>query len=163
MAYMAYNANPANTFMILNGEFMADLTRYVDMLVETNSKSVVTGYRVRSVNQNSDFDFNFVIPNDFVSLNSFLLVGWPTVVGLANATFDLTSNYGRIAEPLSNHSESLTTPPYDLSNPGIKLGINIAPVFTQLLAGDSFGLNVLLNSVGTTMEFEYIHLSYQIG
>lgn len=160
---MIMNSNPSHTYLILHGTFMADLTRYVYYPAETNV-SGIGSYRVDVLQANSDTNFNFVIPDDFVSLNSLSLIGWAqTGAGGNNKNVDLTSTYGRIGENVLIHSETNTVGLYTFGPDYTKFALNLASVFTQITAGDICGVNVKHNSVGGNVSYVVIKLSYQVG
>ncbi|NJR73227.1 MAG: hypothetical protein HC773_05145 [Scytonema sp. CRU_2_7] len=81
--------------------------------------------------------------------------------GATNATadIDLDSNYGAIGQSPTTHVESNSVLTYNITA-GIKFGINIATVLTNLGAGDTGGVLVTHNGIGGTSEYEGILIRY---
>lgn len=130
--------------------------KYVYIPCEPNSN--FNNQRTRALGSSANYRFNFAVPNDFVSLVSAVLIMTP---GATNATadIDLDSNYGAIGQSPTTHVESNSVLTYNITA-GIKFGINIATVLTNLGAGDTGGVLVTHNGIGGTSEYEGILIRY---
>lgn len=132
--------------------------KYAPFPAETSVGS--DSYRVRRISSNSNFDFNFSAPLDFVSIESASIVGW-ALSPPAVATCDITSNYGGVGEDVQIHSESVLGITFPLTPQNIKLEVDVSIVLTDLSAGDSGAINLKQNNVGTQVAYTLFELYYR--
>lgn len=132
--------------------------KYVVYPAETNTAS--QDHRIVQVTSNSDFEFNFTIPLDFVSIESMDTVGWPQSTPSVS-TLDLTSNYSAEGEDINTHSESIVDAPFPLIDPKEKFLCDISRVLTGVQAGDTGSVTIKHNNIGTNVAYLMVELYYR--
>jgi hypothetical protein len=103
--------------------------------------------------------FSFAIPSDFEHLHSLVLIGI-TGSGGTSKQIDFYSQYGGIDEAYNKNEETVEGTLFNLGSAGNKIGLNIAPVFTNLSAGDTCGLKVIHRAIGGVIYYQHIRLKY---
>jgi hypothetical protein len=110
----------------------------------------VGNFNVRTVGTSSNGQFNFQVPKNFDSLISLHIVGLPGANAAgASKDIDISSQYGKEGEQYNNHTASDTSTLYTIPAGGTVWYLDISTIFTGLEAGDSGGLNVQHNGIGT--------------
>lgn len=129
-----------------------------EMFFPAETASTVGDFRVRANAGTSSWEFDFAIPQDFVSLVSVELIGWPTA-NITGGTYALYSDYGAVGQVYSTHDESAI----GLSLNGTAnqfLAISLAPVLTNIAAGDFCGVEIDHVAMTTTISFIGVRLRY---
>jgi len=118
-------------------------------------------YRVKSIIAAGSERFTFMIPSDFTSLTSLVLVGFPSA-GAAGASkdIDLYSDYAGVGQDAQTHQESDTTSLYTIPAANIIWEFNISGVFNSLSAGDYCGILVDQKGIGGSVYYLGIRLKY---
>lgn len=127
-----------------------------------DTTSNFSNFRVRTVIESGNFNFNFVAPSDFGTLTSVLLILSPTSGASGSGKdIDLSSEYGALNEPANQHSEADTGTTYDFTGLADNwISIDLSGVLSSLSAGDFCGINVNNNSVGGSTRVLGIELQY---
>ncbi len=124
-----------------------------------NHDSTFGYYATRSVEANSEERFTFVVPADFSGLRSLELIGM-AVDSVSEVDIDLASHYGKVGEAKDVHTESKNDGVYSFTA-SEKTAIDISPIFSALEPGDSCGLYVKHNAIGTTIHYLYVKMKYE--
>lgn len=133
--------------------------KFVPFLVETNSNySGSMNYRVRTVGPSGQFNFDFVVPPDFVSLDYLVIVGAPNADFISTDTLFLDSDYGGIGQNVENISEAASYPVAGVQD--VWQAFDLAVVFTQIKGGDLCGFNLNHVNIGTAINYHSVWLSY---
>jgi len=125
----------------------------------TDYNSVSGDYAVNSIAANGQGNFSFKIPDDFHALVSLELIVIPTSTN-ATADIDLFTDYALDGEDPATNSEAdvATTYAYTVS---VFTKIDLAPVFSSLLAGHNAGLTVDHNAIGGAAGYHSIEMVYR--
>lgn len=115
-------------------------------------------YRTQQLSGIANFNFSFVVPDDFGALTSLDLICSP-VADIVAGDIDLSSDYGAEGESVTNTQETDTTTTYNLTT-GIWNALDISTVFTAIAAGDFCGVNVDNNGLGTSVDYLGIRMRY---
>lgn len=151
-----------NKKKVKRGNLVANIVTK-EVFFQADYSSNEGNFRTKVVGGGGSFNFNFVVPHDFSSIDNLVIVGiiQSGAIG-TNRDIDLFSNYGTIGEVFNNHLESDTTTTYDFStySAGEIIEIDISGVFTNLSAGDYCGINIDHNGIGGQIEYLGIRLKY---
>ena len=108
-------------------------------------------YSIRSATSTSNTFYSFSIPHDFTSLISLVVVFWPNTT-IASVDIDLFSSYALIGEDRTTNQESDTTTTYS-ATVNILSELDISGVFSSIAANDKCGLQIIQNSIGSTLKY----------
>jgi len=134
-----------------------DCTRWYPAETSGNEGS----YRVRSVGSTGAWRFNFVVPDDFATLTELKLIGWPNAGAAGTGKpINMHSMNGAEGEQFDQHQFSLLATNYNLGTQETIVGLNLAPAFPILDAGDYAGVEVDHQGIGGTMSYLGIRLRY---
>jgi hypothetical protein len=134
------------------------LTAVAERFFQMETASNYGNYRTRALGTGGTFNFNFVVPNDFVSLVSLEAIGIPNT-SFTTKNIRFASNYGQVGELYTIHSETDNAKNYS-GVQNVLLAVDISSVFTALAAGDMCGVNILHVTLGTTIDYLGIRLRY---
>lgn len=142
-----------------DGEFEAIREVYYN----ANFDNVNSSYEVLRVGTNGDTNFSFKVPDDFRRMVSCELIGIiSTGVAGSGKNIDINSDYGRIGEPLNQHTESDNTSTYDFTGKTNQITkiLDLSIILNNLSAGDLVGIFVDHNVVGGNIDYLGIKLRY---
>jgi len=144
------------------GDLLEQHTHYATIEYDANY-----GYhRVNAISGTGSARFECKIPADFQSLVSFYLRGYPgTGTDGSGKNIDLNSEYGEPNELYNHYAEANTTATYDLTGTLDKLTnvldlSVVASMLNQAMAKGSFGFFVDHKTIGGTIRYTDIELTY---
>lgn len=118
-------------------------------------------YRVKSIIAAGSQRFTFMIPHDFTSLTSLVLVGFPSAGAVgASKDIDLYSDYAGVGQDAQTHQESDTTSLYTIPAANLIWEFDISGVFSSIAAGDYCGILVDQKGIGGSVYYLGIRLKY---
>lgn len=153
--YLIYNSASAQFETRQAGSGIAGITRFIP----ATNKFSFGNYGCQKIASNGSDTFNFIIPNQFVSVNSVKLIYFSDSTIAAGRTADISSSYGALTENITANNESNTIPmPTGAAN--IHRELDVSSVFTNLGPNDVCGLLVDLNNIGSTIYIIGISINY---
>jgi len=78
---------------------------------------------------------------------------------VSGVDIDLTSTYNALNEPINQHQESDTSGTYDFTA-DVMTEMNLSGVFVQASAGDTGGITIDHNGIGTTAYYFYFRVDF---
>ncbi len=134
-------------------------TQYFKLEITNNLSD---GFDVARISTSGVFNASFIVPDDFTSLTSLLLIGYPDS-GAAGASkdIDLTSNYGGNGQSKTTHNETDTSSTFNLGSENVFFELDMSSVFSSLAAGDRCGLRIQHNTVGGNVDYIRLELQYE--
>jgi hypothetical protein len=156
-----YNLESVATWVMEQEYFSGEYTVFFPV----DPSVVYNGHSAKSIATNSDGDFGeFLIPPDFGSLVSLELIGIPASGAHGSGkSITLESNYGGDDESCTEHNET-DTDTYTISDTADYVGaLDLSAVFSELAAGDVCGVNVKHNSIGASVYYLGVKLTYSKG
>jgi hypothetical protein len=103
--------------------------------------------------------FSFSVPSDFYHLHSLVLIGI-TDTGGVDKQIDLYSQYGGIGEAYNETQETSEGGLFNLGNANEKISIDISPVFSNIVAGDTCAVKIVHQSIGGKIYYQHVKMLY---
>ena len=132
--------------------------RTVGMPAQASSSAIYGGRPGVKMTTNASNTFGIAFPAEAVEIVGVCIIatGEATVSGV---DIDLTSTYNALNESLTEHVETDNVSIYDFVA-DVLVELNISSVFTQASAGDSGGVLINHNSIGTSAYYFYFRIDY---
>jgi hypothetical protein len=128
------------------------------MFFEAETNGNDSGHRVRNIGATGNFDFNFEVPLDFVSLVRLEMWGASRTTTNPAAPITLTSSYG--VPPQAPNAISVAANITPALVAGQLFRFSLASVFAGLSAGAQCGVNLNHTGVGGSVDYYGIYLEY---
>jgi len=153
--YLIYNSTSAQFETRKAGSGISGITSFIP----ATNKFSFGNYGCQKIASNGSDTFHFIIPNQFVSVNSVKLIYFSDSTVSAGKTADISSSYGTVGENITANNESDTiTFPTGLAN--IHRELDVSSVFTNLGPNDICGLLVNIHNIGSTIYVIGISINY---
>lgn len=102
-------------------------------------------------------EFTFKVPAEFDSLVSLVIENIPVSTYVSQA-IDISSVYGAIGEPINEHVEADTITESGTAN--IRESLDLSSIVSSIAAGDTVGITVDHQAIGTSIHYLQIVMIY---
>jgi len=126
-----------------------------------NHDSHYGNFASRSIEANSEDYFTFCVPTDFRELISADMICIPEG-SVDDKNIDIDSEYCKAGEAKDNHVESDSDSIYSFVADKLS-ELNLSGILSEIEAGDSVGIHINHQSIGTTIHYIAIRLKYKIN
>jgi len=159
---LVYNSDTKKHTYLNAAQAMAGIIKEVVFPVNDNTNTYKY-YRITRIGGSGAAQFSFRVPIDFIELVDLKCIFTPINVGAlgSNKNIDLYSNYGKLEEAITQHSEADIVSVYDLGDAvDVWKSMDISHIFSELSAGDFCGFHWKNKFIGGAIQVHSIVLTY---